>query len=271
MCDECGEAFTLAAHLARHAPACLGSKPTLDRLAAVGLATRTDTGCLVWNAKRNTSNYGVVADKAAKVCGERRVHRISWIATNGPIPSGLLVLHSCDNPPCFEVSHLFLGTQQDNMADMAQKGRDGGRFQSFPVPTQECLICGSVFQHSRNKTCSLSCAAKLSWKTAPARNMGTARPAARTREIRGCQVCGSSYSVRPSSTKATCSGACGNTFRTSQAQAAFARKPKPEYVCEVCGAVFVPEKPRNHHRTCSRECGYKLRTRTRSEQTRTTT
>lgn len=51
------------------------------------------------------------------------VHRIVWELAHGPIPNDLRVLHRCDNPRCLRTSHLFLGTQQDNIRDMIQKGR----------------------------------------------------------------------------------------------------------------------------------------------------
>jgi hypothetical protein len=50
-------------------------------------------------------------------------HRVVYELTNGPIPDGLIVRHTCDNPPCCNPAHLLTGTQFDNVQDMISRGR----------------------------------------------------------------------------------------------------------------------------------------------------
>lgn len=76
--------------------------------------------CLVWIGCCDKKwGYGKIKIKGRDLS----VHRVAWELLNGPIPGGLHVLHSCDNPPCLRGEHLFLGTQADNNKDMRIKGR----------------------------------------------------------------------------------------------------------------------------------------------------
>lgn len=76
-------------------------------------------GCWEWSGNRWNSGYGRFFYHWKMI----PAHRFSWEIANGPIPNGLYVCHSCDNKPCVRPDHLFLGTHQDNIADMMQKGR----------------------------------------------------------------------------------------------------------------------------------------------------
>lgn len=79
-------------------------------------------GCWPWRAALNNDGYGKLTIDG-KWC---LAHRRAWIETHGPIPSGMLICHTCDNPPCCNDAHLFLGTDADNNADKIEKGRWGG-------------------------------------------------------------------------------------------------------------------------------------------------
>ncbi len=79
----------------------------------------TEAGCWLWTSAIHDRGYGMFGMKGRAV----RVHRIMWEITFGPIPEGIWVLHRCDTRCCCNPSHLFLGTNQDNVDDMMRKGR----------------------------------------------------------------------------------------------------------------------------------------------------
>ena len=78
-------------------------------------------GCTPWMGARSRG-YGDF--------GKRKAHRVAWELANGPIPAGLVVCHSCDNPPCVNPDHLWVGTMGDNIRDCISKGRGRGQFVS---------------------------------------------------------------------------------------------------------------------------------------------
>ena len=79
-------------------------------------------GCRLWWGHSH-SGYPAIRIGPHGRQKSHRVSRVLWELHHGPIPVGLNVLHRCDNPPCCEVTHFFLGTQADNVADMVAKGR----------------------------------------------------------------------------------------------------------------------------------------------------
>lgn len=94
-----------------------GSKPQslLERFVS---KIRITPGCWIW--------AGSYRDRYGSICINKKTFkasRVSWEIFRGPIPGGLFVLHSCDNPKCVRPSHLFLGTHLDNMKDRDGKGR----------------------------------------------------------------------------------------------------------------------------------------------------
>jgi hypothetical protein len=79
--------------------------------------------CWEWQAKsKHEFGYGLFRVGGRKGTLEY-AHRISWKLCYGYIPKGLCVLHKCDNPLCINPSHLFLGTQLDNIKDTVSKNR----------------------------------------------------------------------------------------------------------------------------------------------------
>lgn len=94
----------------------VGHRSTSGPVAFWSHVHKTD-GCWTWTGARTEDGYGTL--------GKTSAHRSMYETHVGPIPDGMMICHTCDNPPCVNPAHLFLGINADNMEDMARKARSG--------------------------------------------------------------------------------------------------------------------------------------------------
>lgn len=106
------------------------TRPTNDERYEAKFVRGGDDECWPWTAAPDKDGYGIFWG------GDRYPHngrpkmvkatRFGWQRLHGPIPAGLLVCHTCDNPPCQNPTHWFLDNNAGNMADMKKKKRGTG-------------------------------------------------------------------------------------------------------------------------------------------------
>lgn len=103
----------------------------LERIASKTKAA--SRGCVEYTGHLNWGGYGKTS-----FGGESLVHRLVWRLLVGAIPKDRCVLHTCDNPSCINIAHLFLGTNADNVRDRVLKGRNYAKLKWKQVEWIRC-------------------------------------------------------------------------------------------------------------------------------------
>jgi hypothetical protein len=99
--------------------------------------------CWPWPGEKSDGGYGRFTVRGRRY----RASRLAWELAHGPIPKGLLVCHDCDNPPCCNPKHLFLGTHADNVQDRVEKGRSPSvtvTYQGQQIPLPEAAKLAGI-------------------------------------------------------------------------------------------------------------------------------
>lgn len=103
--------------------------------------------CWPWNAGTNGEGYGMIrlsSPSKARVLA----HRAAYEERYGPIGSGLVIRHGCDNPPCCNPNHLRVGTKGDNAKDAVDHGRHA-RAGTWKRQQRRPLVLGAPVRRGR--------------------------------------------------------------------------------------------------------------------------
>jgi hypothetical protein len=107
--------------------------------------------CWLWLGSRLKNGYG-----RFRLSGKTRLaHRVVYLITFGECPDDLLVCHTCDNPPCCNPNHLFLGTNADNQRDCTEKGRQANVLKNGKHTKPEATPRGERHGRAKIKDCDI--------------------------------------------------------------------------------------------------------------------
>lgn len=174
-----------------------------------------DNGCCEWVGYKNTEGYASIV-----VDGKRKmVHRLVYENIVGPIPEGMVIRHTCDNPPCCNPEHLLIGTAADNVCDSIERGRS------------------KRVGPAKNRTV-------LRGALSPSHNLDPQVHVRAGERLRALAVCGEAWSARHTQ-QASGDNSGPRKHPTSYLGTAFKRKVDPEDVRSIVGLCQAGQRQRD--------------------------
>lgn len=125
------------------------------------VARNEQTGCLEWTAGKTATGYGqFVWGGAEGGPANTTSHRAAWWIFKGSIPEGLVLCHKCNNRLCVETErdgHVYLGTQQRNMQDRLESGRNPSTYRHYNWKSTDELADRIMAELQQDKTIEEVC------------------------------------------------------------------------------------------------------------------